>query len=204
MKKFFGISILVILIGMLFVAVAPVLADDGDNMDKAAQAALKIRENVLIDKKAAIETMVPQVVSDGTVTTDEMVAFKKAIDEINTTKQTFDEELKVYGIATSTALEKEYQGARDVYFKRGLNVRDDDGGTVRKFFASETGQDVVVKDNWGFAGDKSVGFLIATILCLIVAGLCWWAGDACEDGFYLIAFFFTLFFVVLAFLLFLM
>ena len=197
MKKLLWVLGLVIMIVPLVFSITPVLAGpDEENLEKAAQVALETREKILVEKKALAESLVLEAAKDGVVTKDEMAAFKKAVEDFTGTKTKFDQKLKVYERATSTVLKEGYEKAKNTYFLHALRVRDEQGA-VRKFFASETGKDVVVQSDWDF----DVVCVLLILLACIGIFLIWVAIKENSFGLFLFGLFVAIVSVMFLFLL---
>jgi len=171
-KKFILGLVLGLVLSALFAPIAA-LADDGENFEKAGQQALQEREESLITMKNGIEFLVQEIAEDRVVTKDEMIVLWKEVRVFNQLKERYNEELVIYGKETSTTLDEGYKEAVQVYIDRSLLFKRDDGqGTVRAFFATKTGQDVVVEKGAAIYGAENIGFIAFTFLCLICMIFC--------------------------------
>lgn len=147
----------------------PVLADTGDeNLKKASQQALTEGEEVLFAKAKEIEIYVQVAAYDRVVTKDEMVTLGKIVDDFYGTKARIDKELADYGLKTTVTLDDGYSKSLRPYFISNILFKEDIHGAVRKFFASQTGKDVVV--GRGVVIDVSgLGLMFIVGICFVVA-----------------------------------
>lgn len=165
-KLLFGMVLALLLVSL--VAPLTAVADDGDNFEKAGQQALQEREEVLIKEEARLEQIVQVLAADRVVIKDEMLALRNEVERFNDLKERYDKELELYGLKTSTALNEGYKKAIDAYIVRHFLFKRDDGQeTVRAFFATETGQDVVVERGAVIDGFNIFIMLIAAVLLLV-------------------------------------
>jgi len=143
MKRTMFLVVLAVLFVSFFGLSVKTFADGDDNLKRAGQQALAEREEVLFSKLGDIETYVQIVADDRTATKDEMVALRSKINEFNKTKIKFDRELADYGLKTETSLDEAYKLIRP-YFRSNVLFKEDVRGTVRKFFALQTGKDMTI------------------------------------------------------------
>jgi len=143
-KLFWGATVLLMIASVLFSAL-PALADDGDNFRKAGKQALQEREEVLIVKKAGIDSYIQQAGGDRLVTKKEMLVLWDKVDDFFSAKRKFDNYLVFYKLKTLTDLDKGIVEAVDTFSMAHLLMKSDRGDMIKTLFISRSGQDVIVE-----------------------------------------------------------
>jgi len=169
------VVVLMVLLAVIFCGTLSVLADDGENLKKAGQQALQERDGVLTEKKTALEMFVQQAAEDRVISVSEMITLRNMVYDFDSTKRTFDEELKIYSLKTTVEEKEGCTRVVDIYFGSNVLFKEDPNGDIRKFFAAESGFDVKVQRGAVFDYGVSVFtrfgsfFLLVCIFSVLVA-----------------------------------
>lgn len=186
MKKMFWGAIAVLVMVSLFFGSLSALAAGNDNLTKAGQQALQEREEALIVKRAEIDSYIQQISADGVVTKNEMVALWGKVDDFSRAKEEADSRLMIYGLETLTDLDKELQEVIYIYANDHTLIKRGNVDRFRIFFASRSGQDVIIKGGIVLKGTELTLIAIALLGTLLI--ILWIKGKA-QEGWAVLGFF---------------
>ena len=121
-----------------------------ENLKKAGQQALAVRETELKRLAQEINNYIQKIAKDGKATGKEMLVLERKVAKFRKKKRKADRHLTIYKLATETKLRPEVTKLIDKY-RKGYVVRYRDiTGEARKLFAGLTGKDIEVQSriNW--------------------------------------------------------
>jgi len=141
---------------------------ENENLKKAGQQALEVRETELKRLAQEINNYIQKIAKDGKATGKEMLVLERKITQFIKKKRMADKHLKIYGLVTETKLRPEVTKLIDKYRKSYAVRYRNITGEVRKIFAGLTGKDIEVQSriNW-------VNFRIFFILLLVSIFFFW-------------------------------
>jgi len=137
--------LLLLLISVPVVPANPVVANQ-ENLRKAAQEALSLRERSLERLKNDIEKTIFAMARDGVITGKEMRSLRLSVEIFVSKKKEADRYLRKYKKRTETNLSPSLLKALNIYFK--FPMYKDRKGQVSLYFASLTGRDVKVESDF--------------------------------------------------------
>jgi len=117
---------------------------ENENLKKAGQQALVVRETELKNLSQEIDDYIHKIAEDGKATGKEMLLLEKKVAQFRKKKKKADKYLRIYESATETEIKPEIMKLIDKYTGYIVRYRDKDG-KVRRLFASLTGRDIVVE-----------------------------------------------------------
>jgi len=165
MQKYITLLICVFFLSFAFAQTAD------DNFEKAGQVELDKAENQLGEIKDRITVHLQQIVKDSVINKGEMRSLKTLVNEFHKTQKKLCQDLLFYNKQPVEGLSGWEDEILRVYFNQpflDLSFKDDQSGTIRKYFIENAGYDITVLDGPNFLVRCTQGTLLGIIFGVLI------------------------------------